>query len=151
MKLSSRGRYAIRALFHIAYFSGGRSTQVRDIAERERIPPRFLEQIFQDLKRANIVTSKRGPQGGYSLVPPPEQLSVGDVFRALEGEIDWSESTAAAPGGVPDPVEATEAVLAVLSERLQSCLDEVTIADVCLRARQLGVPMPTAQRNNYVI
>ena len=85
MKLSKKGRYAVRALFDIAFYNEGQPTQVKDIAERQGIPPRFLEQIFQDLKRAGIVASKRGPQGGYNLAREAERIGVGDVVRALEG------------------------------------------------------------------
>ncbi|HVZ33241.1 MAG TPA: Rrf2 family transcriptional regulator, partial [Polyangiaceae bacterium] len=84
MKLSNKGRYAVRALFDIAYFNAGQPTQAKDIAERQGIPPRFLEQIFQDLKRAGIVGSKRGPQGSYSLAGGAESIRLGDVIRALE-------------------------------------------------------------------
>ena len=77
MKLSNKGRYAVRALFDIAFYNDGRPTQVKDIAERQNIPPRFLEQIFQDLKRGGIVGSKRGPQGGYSLTRKAHRHSPG--------------------------------------------------------------------------
>src|SRR6188768_805039 len=91
VKLSNKGRYAVRALFDIAYFNAGQPTQAKDIAERQGIPPRFLEQIFQDLKRAGIVGSKRGPQGGYSLARRPVDVRLGDVVRALEGPIMLGE------------------------------------------------------------
>ncbi|HMR10798.1 MAG TPA: Rrf2 family transcriptional regulator, partial [Polyangiaceae bacterium] len=94
MKLSNKGRYAIRALFDIAYCNDGRPTQVKDIAERQGIPPRFLEQIFQDLKRAAIVGSKRGPQGGYNLARTATEIRLGDVVRALEGPIALGEKEA---------------------------------------------------------
>src|SRR5687768_3943578 len=87
MKMSNKGRYAVRALFDIAFYNHGRPTQVKDIAERQGIPPRFLEQIFQDLKRSGIVGSKRGPQGGYSLAWLAGEIRLGDVVRALEGPI----------------------------------------------------------------
>src|SRR6478736_3014613 len=87
VKLSSKGRYAVRALFDIAFYNDGRPTQVKDIADRQQIPPRFLEQIFQELKRAGIVGSKRGPQGGYLLSQDAASIRLGDVVRALEGPI----------------------------------------------------------------
>src|SRR5689334_15961231 len=87
VKLSKKGRYAVRALFDIAFYNEGQPTQVKDIATRQSIPPRFLEQIFQDLKRAGIVASKRGPQGGYNLARGAAEIGIGDVIRALEGPI----------------------------------------------------------------
>src|SRR6188768_3836500 len=91
VKLSNKGRYAVRALFDIAYFNAGQPTQAKDIAERQGIPPRFLEQIFQDLKRSGIVGSKRGPQGGYSLTRRAADIRLGDVVRALEGPIQLGD------------------------------------------------------------
>ncbi len=60
VKLSNKGRYAVRALFDIAFFNDGKPTQVKDIAERQHIPPRFLEQIFQDLKRSGLSARSAG-------------------------------------------------------------------------------------------
>ena len=71
MKISTRCRYATLALFDIAFMNDGNPTQVRQIAKRQGIPLRFLEQIFQDLKRAELVDGKRGRNGGYFLPRPP--------------------------------------------------------------------------------
>ncbi|MET0410693.1 MAG: Rrf2 family transcriptional regulator [Polyangiaceae bacterium] len=150
MKLSNKGRYAVRALFDIAFFNDGRATQAKDIAERQGIPPRFLEQIFQDLKRAGIVASKRGPQGGYALAGDARQIRVGDVVRALEGPLVLSEGAAAA-NRAEDGVRVTEAVFEDLSQRIEACFDAVTLSDICERARSLGVQRPSGERHGYVI
>jgi Rrf2 family protein len=149
VKLSKKGRYAVRALFDIAFYNEGQPTQVKDIAERQSIPPRFLEQIFQDLKRAGIVASKRGPQGGYNLARPATHIGVGDVIRALEGPIVLSDD-----GGADQEAPSrrvTDAVFRDLSTRIQGCFDDVTIADICNRADELGVRRPGAERQVYVI
>jgi Rrf2 family transcriptional regulator, iron-sulfur cluster assembly transcription factor len=179
VKLSSKGRYAVRALFDIAFYNEGRPTQVKDIAERQGIPPRFLEQIFQELKRAGIVGSKRGPQGGYLLTQGAESIRLGDVVRALEGpislgsddglDLEGTESAPAAPaargangtsgvrGGrrprrdAPDGHLATESIFRDLSTRVESCFDAVTVADICTRARELGIKRPHPQGYVYVI
>ena len=78
----------------------GRPTQVKDISERAAIPARFLEQIFQDLKRAGLVGAKRGPRGGYHLAKPALEIRLGDVVRALEGPIAIS-GTAEPPAEAP--------------------------------------------------
>lgn len=152
VKLSNKGRYAVRALFDIAFYNEGRPTQVKDIAERQGIPPRFLEQIFQDLKRAGIVGSKRGPQGGYSLARVAPEIRLGDVVRALEGPIMLGERDARGtrrPG--VDARRVTEQVFRDLSARVESCFDEVTIADIVARASELGLVRPGAQRIAYSI
>jgi Rrf2 family protein len=151
VKLSNKGRYAVRALFDIAYFNEGRATQAKDIAERQGIPPRFLEQIFQDLKRAGIVASKRGPQGGYALAGDAREIRLGDVVRALEGPLVLSEGTSGAGRVIEDGVRVTEAVFADLSRRVEACFDAVTLTDICERARELGVRRPHGERYSYVI
>jgi Rrf2 family protein len=150
VKLSKKGRYAVRALFDIAFFNEGQPTQVKDIAERQNIPPRFLEQIFQDLKRAGIVASKRGPQGGYNLARAAGHIGIGDVIRALEGPIALAEEGAGTDRGSPSR-RVTDAVFKELSGKIQSCFDNVTIADICGRAEDLGVQRPGANRQVYVI
>src|SRR3989440_12539370 len=88
MKLSTRTRYGVRALFDIAFHNQGRPTQARDIARRQEVPLRYLEQIFQELRRANLVSAKRGPRGGYYLARAPEVITLGDVVRAVQGPIE---------------------------------------------------------------
>lgn len=148
MRLSNKGRYAVRALFDIAYFSEGQATQAKDIAERQGIPPRFLEQIFQDLKRAGIVGSKRGPQGGYSLASDAATIRLGDVIRALEGPLVLSDGEERSAGSV---VGVTESVFQDLSVRVESCFDEVTVADICERAQRMGLPRIEKETYSYVI
>lgn len=153
MKLSNKGRYAVRALFDIAFYNEGRPTQVKDIAERQNIPPRFLEQIFQDLKRSGIVGSKRGPQGGYSLARRAGEIRLGDVIRALEGPIVLGERESAARRAAAgsDARRVTESVFRELSTRVEACFDALTIADICARADDLGLQRPGTQRHVYVI
>jgi Rrf2 family protein len=153
MKLSNKGRYAVRALFDIAFYNDGGPTQVKDIAERQSIPPRFLEQIFQDLKRAGIVGSKRGPQGGYSLARRAGEVRLGDVVRALEGPITLGdrETGARHREAHHDSRRVSESVFRDLSTKVEACFDAVTIADVCARASELGLRRPLSQRNVYVI
>jgi Rrf2 family iron-sulfur cluster assembly transcriptional regulator len=138
----------VRALFDIAYFNEGQATQAKDIAERQGIPPRFLEQIFQDLKRAGIVVSKRGPQGGYSLAGDPDSVRLGDVIRALEGPLLLSSG---GERGEDEVVRVTEAVFKDLSERVESCFDGVTLADICERAQRMGLPRVQKDTYSYVI
>lgn len=153
VKLSNKGRYAVRALFDIAFYNEGRPTQVKDIAERQSIPPRFLEQIFQDLKRSGIVGSKRGPQGGYSLARRASDIRLGDIVRALEGPIVLGEREAGArrAAAATEARRVSETIFRELSTRVEACFDAVTIADMCARADELGLKRPGTQRYVYVI
>ena len=140
MKLSNKGRYGVRALFDIAFHNDGRPTQIKDIAAREAIPARFLEQIFQDLKRAGLVGAKRGPRGGYHLARPARDIRIGDVVRALEGPIAITGRTEDERRSEPaDGKDVTDAVFRELSRRIEGCFDAVTIADMCSRGDELGL------------
>jgi Rrf2 family iron-sulfur cluster assembly transcriptional regulator len=137
VKLSNKGRYGVRALFDLAFHGEGASSQIREIAERQRIPARFLEQIFQDLRRAGLVSSKRGPRGGYQLTRAPREISLGDVLRAIEGDATGYAGEEAADES-PD-LAVTEAAFRELGRRISACFEEVSIEDLCLRAEEFGV------------
>ena len=88
MLVTQKNQYALRAIFELARRKGGGPTKTSEIARAQAIPVRFLEVILNQLKRSGIVESKRGYYGGYSLVRPPEDISVGDVFRFMQGAAD---------------------------------------------------------------
>ena len=151
MKLSNKGRYGVRALFDLAFHGEGTSSQIREIAERQRIPARFLEQIFQDLRRAGLVSSKRGPRGGYQLTRPAREISLGDVLRALEGNAGaFAVDEASERDDSPD-VAVTEAAFREVARRVAACFEEVSLEDLCLRAEELGVQRTAAGGYVYSI
>jgi Rrf2 family protein len=152
--LSNKGRYGVRALFDIAFHNGGRPTQIREIAAREAIPARFLEQIFQDLKKAGILGAKRGPRGGYHLVRPANEIRLGDVFRALEGPIVVIQPEDEPSGGRAKGaagVDATAAVFRDLAGSIEKCFDSISIADICERGVSLGIRRKVREPSTYVI
>jgi Rrf2 family iron-sulfur cluster assembly transcriptional regulator len=149
MKLSNKGRYAVQAAFDLAYHGGGKAVQIRDLCERQGIPARFLEQVFQDLKKAGVVSSRRGPRGGYQLARPAEEVSVGEVIRAVEGPL----AMAGEPNG-PDELPGlalTRDVLGQLSRRLEAGLDEMTLAQMCAEAQARGLHRGAATGYVYAI
>jgi Rrf2 family transcriptional regulator, cysteine metabolism repressor len=86
MKISARDEYACAAVLELALnYDSETPVRVQDIAQRQRIPMKFLFQIMQILKRLDIVRSRRGTEGGYTLTRPPSELTVGEVIRALSG------------------------------------------------------------------
>ena len=91
MKLSTRGRYGIHAMYDLALNVNNGPQSIKAIAEREGIPEAYLEQLIAVLKREKLVASTRGAQGGYVLTRQPEQITVGDVLRALEGGLNLVE------------------------------------------------------------
>ena len=151
MKLSNKGRYGVRAIFDIAFHSAGRATQIKDISRRQAIPPRFLEQIFQDLKRAGLVTSKRGPRGGYALATEASAIRLGDIIRALEGPILIANAVGDGSGGDEMSRAVTEEVFSELSNNVEACFDAVTIQDLCERGDAHGVRRAPPRRYVYSI
>jgi Rrf2 family transcriptional regulator, cysteine metabolism repressor len=86
MKISARDEYACSAVLELALnYDTEAPVRVQDIAQRQNIPMKFLFQIMQILKRVDIVRSRRGTEGGYVLTRPPNQITVGDVIRAMSG------------------------------------------------------------------
>jgi len=87
MKLSTRGRYATRALLDIALHQGERPVLLKDIAQRQQISPLYLERLVAPLIAGGIVRSTRGARGGVSLAKPPEEIRLSQVIQLVEGSI----------------------------------------------------------------
>ena len=85
--LSQKARYALRALLHLVEHGASRTIQVGEMAEMQHIPRKYLEFIMVDLKKAGLVTSRRGPGGGYVLAKAPTEISFVEVIRAIDGPI----------------------------------------------------------------
>jgi Rrf2 family transcriptional regulator, iron-sulfur cluster assembly transcription factor len=144
MKLSTRARYGVRAVFDIAYHNNGGPTQARDIARRQEVPLRYLEQIFQELRRARIVDAKRGPKGGYLLARKPAEISVGDVIRAVQGPIALLSNR-------EDSKSLWPSIWKELGEKIGAVFDGLTIQDLCARGEALGVQRGDAEPHMYFI
>src|ERR687891_1388729 len=85
VRISARGEYAIKAVLDLSLHRDRELIPIQEIAARESIPQRYLEQVLLSLKRAGILTSKRGSSGGYHLTKAPEEITIGAVLRAVEG------------------------------------------------------------------
>jgi Rrf2 family iron-sulfur cluster assembly transcriptional regulator len=135
MRLSTKSRYGVRALFDVAYHSEGIPAQIKTISRRQGITPRYLEQIFQKLKRAGIVKSIRGPKGGYYLARTPEEIAVGDVIRAMEESMEPVFCARSPKGRSQKCRRESKCVAQVVwteaGRRLRDYLDSVTLAQMC--------------------
>jgi len=151
VKLSNKGRYGIRALFDIAFHNEGGATQIKDIADRQSIPARFLEQIFQDLKKAGLVTSKRGPRGGYALAGTPNDVKLGDVLRAIEGPIVLIDGSDTPAEGDSVSRAILDEAFGELAEAVEGCFDSITLQDLCDRGDASGVRRKAPRRYVYSI
>ena len=89
MKITNKSEYALKALIELAieHGRGNTVTLITDVARRKNIPQKYLEQILLNLKNTGILVSKRGVGGGYSLSRPPEDISLGEIIRAVEGSL----------------------------------------------------------------
>jgi len=85
MKLSKKSRYGLRALIDLTINSRNGHVALKNIAERNDISPQYLEQVFASLRKADIVKSVKGPQGGYLLSREPEKITISEILEALEG------------------------------------------------------------------
>lgn len=88
MMLSTKGRYGLKAMLELALQYDKGKCSIKQIAERQGLSENYLEQLFAVLKKQKLVVSTRGAFGGYSLSRPPEEISVGEVLRTLEGTLD---------------------------------------------------------------
>jgi Rrf2 family transcriptional regulator, cysteine metabolism repressor len=91
MKLSTKGRYGVKAMFELALNYGNEPTSIKAIAEKQAISEYYLEQLFGTLRKAGLITSSRGAMGGYVLSKPPAEISAADILNVLEGPIEISE------------------------------------------------------------
>jgi Rrf2 family protein len=148
MRVSLQAQYAICGCFDLAYNGRGDAVQVRVVGARQGIPPRYLEQIFQRLRRAALVEGKRGPRGGYRLARPPEAITVRDVVEAVEGAPD--EWVAHAPGGAIKP-HRPDFLWPRLATALAQVLADTTIASLCREAEAARLPRSDAEGAMYYI
>ena len=145
MRLSKRGEYGLRAMIDLAAARNGNShngvVQIKEIAERERIPAKFLEQILLTLKNAGLLHSKMGVGGGYYLAQPPQAISLGSIVRVLDGPlapVNCVSQMAYEPCGCPDQ-ESCGLRLAMLDVRnaIADILDNTTLADVLTKVEKV--------------
>lgn len=87
MKLSTRGRYGVRAMFELALNYNNGFIPLKNIAYNQKISEQYLEQLMSPLRKARLIKSIRGAQGGYALARAPEEITIGDIIRVLEGPI----------------------------------------------------------------
>ena len=88
MKISTKGRYGLKAMINIGVYSSLENVTKRDISEKEEISEKYLEQILSSLKKNGLINSRKGSQGGYTLAKDSKDITVGDILRALEGEME---------------------------------------------------------------
>ena len=140
LRLSRKTMLALEAVIDIAYNSRPEPVQAKEITARQGVPQRYLEQVMQQLVRAGILKGVRGPRGGYRLARERRRISVGDVVR-IAMSLDTSEESF--DGGSELGRRVVMPLIATLQEELMSRLDQISIEDICKRARASGLDCGT--------
>ena len=158
MRLSTKSRYGLRAMFDIAYNCGSKPAQIQDISRRQQISPRYLEQIFQSLKRAGLLNSKRGPQGGYALSRKPDEITVLDILNATEQDVLLVDCAGVTPKKRRRTTECpfegkcvTQTIWAEANDLLNTLFGGMTLQTLCQRAHDMGIENEVDPRAMYYI
>lgn len=147
LRLTRKLMFAIEAVADIAYNSGEHPVQSKDIAERQGIPRRYLEQVLQHLVRADVLRGVRGPRGGYRLARERRRISLGEIVRIVARmDNDDAEDTGS---------ELGRAVLQPIWQDMQEealvKLEAVTVEDLCRAAREAGIDSRARQNADFAI
>ena len=136
MKISTKGRYALRLMVDLALSGQGQPISLKDVAQRQQLSDKYLEQIVTPLSRAGLVRSVRGAGGGYLLTRRPEEYTVGGILRPLEGDLAPVECATDAQfcerSGQCVTVELWQQIHRAVSE----VVDRTTLADLVARQRE---------------
>jgi len=129
MRLSARADYALRAAIEIAASEGGHITSDQ-VARAQQIPGKFLEAILTQLRRAGLVRSQRGPEGGFWLARPADQISLADIIRAIDGPLVGVRGERPENLGYTGAAEPLQTVWIALRANERAILEEVTLAHI---------------------
>ncbi len=130
MHVTAKADYAVRAVVELASSSQGSPRKVDDVAQAQSIPVSFLENILTQLRSSGIVRSQRGPEGGYWLALPADEVSLAQVIRAVEGPLVGVRGQRPEEIEYSGSAESLQKVWIALRANLRKVLDEVTVADV---------------------
>lgn len=140
MKISTKGRYGLRAFIDLAIYSEEAPVSINSISARQDISERYLEQLMAKLKKAGLVKSIRGAGGGYVLARKAEEISAGEVLRALEGSLEPVVCAAFHPEEECSVKEScvTKYVWQKLNESMTQAVDEIKISTLVEKSRSTG-------------
>lgn len=130
LRLSTRGQYGVRAMFEIARGYTHGPTTIRQIAESQDVSVAYLEQILNTLRKGGLISSVKGPGGGYVLSRPPERISIGAILRELEGPVAITSCLDPKEGCMRVDGCVTHLLWKSLGEKIESFLDDMTLGDL---------------------
>jgi len=145
LRLTQKSKYAVRALVALALDECDAPLGVAEIARRQHIPERFLEQIFGELRRADVLKSRRGAHGGYRFAVPTEEITVLDIVEILDGEVRPARCSAGGTCYIADaPLCATSEVWDEAREALEGVFGRYSIAQLAAAERESRVARQAA-------
>jgi Rrf2 family protein len=130
VRVSAKVDYALRAAAELAAADDGTLVKAERIADAQDIPRKFLDNILQDLRHAGLVDSRRGPEGGHRLARPAEEITVADVFRAIDGPLAGIGGRPPEEVAYPGPAAALQTTWIALRASLRAVLERVTLAEL---------------------
>lgn len=139
MKISTKGRYALRLMLDLATYNNGEPISLKDVAKRQQISDKYLEQIIAVLNKAGFVRSIRGAQGGYILKKAPSEYTVGMILRLTEGDL----APVSCVGDESDECERRNCCVTVriwekIYDTVNDVVDSITLADMLVWQEELG-------------
>jgi Rrf2 family protein len=146
--LSKKLFYAAEAVLYIAYNAGRGPIASRDIAAKQGLPPRYLEQLMQRLVRAGILRGVRGPHGGYLLAKERRRITVGDICHCLEERDDSGEQ---GYGGTPLGSRIVSPVWDKAHTQTMDYLKQINLADLCEQAMDKNIRKDSEERMDFAI
>lgn len=140
MKLSTRGRYGLKAMFQLALHYGEGPLSINSIADQQGLSNNYLEQLFSVLRKNGLIKSVRGAQGGYMLAKHPENITVGNILRVLEGDMAPAECV------IDDNISCdreescvTKIVWMRIKDSINSVIDSITLQDMLNEHKEMGM------------
>ncbi len=149
LRLSRKTMLALEAVLDVAYNARPDPVQSKDITARQGIPQRYLEQVMQQLVHQSVLKGVRGPKGGYTLARERRRITVGDVVRIIDRLAAEADSEPISKAELGDKVVAP--LWAETQDAILSRLDEITMEDLCRRARKLDIAHGTRLKPDFNI
>lgn len=151
MRFSLQEQYAICGLFDLALSSGEGPQPIDRIGERQAIPTRYLEQIFQRLRRAGLIESKRGPGGGYRLARPAAEIRLLEIVEAVAGSLATSFDMEDPGGEGSDATQRPGFLWPLLADRMQGVLASLSLEDLVREGLRRGIARRASAAPMYFI
>lgn len=137
MKISTKGRYGLKAMIDLAINAVNDSVTLKSISERQKISEGYLEQIFASLRKKGLIQGKKGSQGGYILGSSPSDITVGDILRSLEGELNVVD-----PGELKNEDRMEQCVnynvWSKINDSINEIVDSITLEDLVMKYNKLA-------------